>query len=347
MTIIVIVPAYNEAKSIAQTIASVKAQTVQPDRIVVAANNCNDGTEEVARSAGAEVLLAEPNKQKKAGALNLTLEAIVPTLKESDGILIMDADTTLSVDFIEIALTKLVPGVGGVGGSFIGRPTKSILGTLQQMEYYRYRSQVIRFGEKAFVLSGTGTLFSVAALRAVKKARDGNLLPKGDSFYDTVSLTEDSEITLALLTLGYTCTSPAAMTTTTDVMESVGALCTQRDRWFLGALWNIRSYGRKMPWYMRWIYWRQQAGLALTSIMLVMYAGLLIAGGSITFQPIWIIVTLVIIAERLKTIWRMGWKPRILAVLPVEQLYSVLLCAVFVKTVGKCLANNKGSWTPT
>lgn len=349
--IVVIIPAYNEASFIKATIESVLAQTVQPSVIIVAANNCTDETEDVARVAGARVFIAEPNKQKKAGALNLTLNFVMRYLRNNDAVLIMDADTTLSKTFIETALGRLNENVGGVGGAFIGRDSNSTIGTLQRMEYYRYRKDIIRNGERAFVLSGTGTLFSVKALRMVKASRNGKILPKGDDFYDTFSLTEDNEITLALLACGYECISPTQMTTTTDVMESLGSLWNQRDRWYLGALWNLRAYGFRMPWYMKMVYWKQQIGLFVSVMAFFLYVilmyVLILSGGGITWSPFWVSLTAIVIAERVYTVWGMGWKARLYATLLVEQMYSILLCAIFFVALLKCIVGKKGHWVPT
>jgi cellulose synthase/poly-beta-1,6-N-acetylglucosamine synthase-like glycosyltransferase len=348
---VVIIPAYNEAASIQATVESVHAQTVQPSIIIVAANNCTDETEDVARASGAVVFIAEPNKQKKAGALNLTLNFVMRYLRNNDAVLIMDADTTLSETFIETALSRLNENVGGVGGAFIGRDSDSTIGTLQRMEYHRYRKDIIRNGERAFVLSGTGTLFSVKALRTVKASRNGKTLPKGGDFYDTFSLTEDNEITLALLACGYECISPTQMTTTTDVMESLGALWNQRDRWYLGALWNLRAYGLRMPWYMKMVYWKQQIGLFVSVMAFFLYITLMgvliLNGGSISWSPFWISLMVIVVAERVYTVWGMGWKARLYAALLVEQMYSILLCMIFFVALLKCIAGKKGHWVPT
>jgi biofilm PGA synthesis N-glycosyltransferase PgaC len=349
--VIVLIPARNEAASIAATIHSVRTQSVAPTVIVVAANNCSDDTEEVARSSGALVFLAEPNKDKKAGALNLALEYIMEVLTDDDGILVMDADTTLSHNFIETAKTRLNGDVGGVGGAFIGRESTSVIGTCQRMEYHRYRKEIIRNGQRAFVLSGTGTLFSAHALRTVKASRDGKILPKGDSYYDTISLTEDNEMTLAMLACGFQCVSPADMTTTTDVMDTVSALWNQRDRWSLGALWNLRAYGFKMPWHMKYVYWRQQIGLAISVFSFFLYVTLMSVsiaiGGLNLWSPFWLTLTLIVITERAYSVWSMGWKARIFAILPVEQMYSILLCLIFLVALLKCIAGNRGNWIPT
>lgn len=354
--IVVIIPAHQEEATIAQTIESVKAQTQLPTMTIVAVNNCTDRTEDVARENGAYVFKAQPNKQKKAGALNLTLDYVMRYLRNTDAVLVMDADTTLSTDFIRTADARLHGSVGGVGGAFIGRDSESIIGTLQRMEYYRYRRDIVRNGERAFVLSGTGALLSVKALRSVKVARlQGELLPKGVGFYDTDSLTEDNEITLAMLICGFECISPQEMTTTTDVMESVGALWSQRDRWYLGALWNLRNIGWKLPWHMKLIYWRQQIGLLVSVLALFLYVTLMgatiaisvVAHQALTWSPFWLGVTAVVLFERVFFVWKMGWKARLYAGFPVELLYSMLLCIIFFASLLKCLRGNRGQWIPT
>ncbi|MGP9747474.1 glycosyltransferase, partial [Brachybacterium sp. AOP29-B2-41] len=313
-----LIPAYNEAESIGATIASVAAQSLCPVVTIVVANNCTDGTEEVAQEHGALVFLAEPNCDKKAGALNLALDFVMPLLGGEDALLVMDADTTLSQTFIEVADRLLTGTVGGVGGAFIGRPSSTSLGMLQRMEYHRYRREITRRGERAFVLSGTGALLSVDALETIRAARDGDVLPAGAGYYDTHSLTEDNELTLAMLTCGYRCLSPVEMTTTTDVMETAKALWQQRDRWYLGALRNLQAYGWRMPWHMKWVYWRQQFGLVLSVLTIVAHVVLLTLlaslGLPITPSPLWTPLAVFVVLMNMATVWSLGPRARMLAV---------------------------------
>ncbi len=347
--IVVLIPAYNEAGSIAATIDSIAQQSVLPTATVVVANNCTDRTEDVAREHGALVFLAEPNKDKKAGALNMALEFVVPLLDDSDAVLAMDADTTLSETFIEIASERLTGNVGGVGGAFIGRECRSTVGYLQRMEYYRYRREIVQRGERAFVLSGTGALISVEALNAVKSARDGETLPAGTSFYDTFSLTEDNELTFAMLACGYQCLSPVEMTTTTDVMETPSMLWQQRHRWYLGALRNLQAYGSRMPWHMRWVYWRQQAGLALSVLAVaahVLLVAILLGLGTFSLSPWWTGLAACILLANMAMIWRMGRRARILT-LTVEPFYNVFLLLIFCAATFSFLSGRKGEWVHT
>ncbi|GAA3920082.1 hypothetical protein Aau02nite_30430 [Amorphoplanes auranticolor] len=265
----------------------------------------------------------------------------------------MDADTTLSPEFLEVAERNLTSGVGGVGGTFAGRPCASALGYLQRMEFHRYGQVAKRMGERAFVLTGTGTLFSYGALLDVREQRrTATLLPAGRSFYDTHSLTEDNELTFALQTCGYAVRSPVGMWATTDVMETVGKLVGQRERWYLGALRNIAQYGRLMPFHMRWTYWRQQAGLLLSALVAAFYLVALAVSvmllGGVDFRWYWTLPSLILLAERVWSVWAMGPRARLYAALFLpEQLYTLLLTFSYARALVKFVRGDKGAWVAT
>jgi cellulose synthase/poly-beta-1,6-N-acetylglucosamine synthase-like glycosyltransferase len=351
--IVAVVPAYNEGDAIAATIRSLQRQTRRPDHIIVVPNNCTDDTAEAAWAAGAHVMqYPGRNPDKKAGAINFALDQLEPHLSDPSqwAVLIMDADTTLAPDFLAIAERNLISGVGGVGGTFAGRECTSTLGYLQRMEYHRYAQVAKRVAHRAFVLTGTGTLFSYSALLDVRRQRQsGVLLPPGQSFYDTHSLTEDNELTFALQCCGYRVLSPAGMWATTDVMERVPKLVAQRERWYLGALRNIAQYGRQMPFHMRWTYWRQQAGLLLSAVVLVAYlmalAVSLVMLDDLTFRWYWTLPSVILLAERVWSVWAMGWRARLYAAAFVpEQAYTFLLTFIYIKALLKFVRGHKGSW---
>jgi cellulose synthase/poly-beta-1,6-N-acetylglucosamine synthase-like glycosyltransferase len=356
LQIAAIVPAYNEGDAIAATIASLRQQTRQPDLIVVVPNNCTDDTADAARLAGAQVMeYPGRNPDKKAGAINYALDRLEPHLGDpwNWAMLVMDADTTLSPGFLEVAEKHLIAGVGGVGGTFAGRQCRSVLGYLQRMEYHRYGKVAERLNSRAFVLTGTGTLFSYGALLDVRaQRRSGRLLPDGWSFYDTHSLTEDNELTFALQTCGYQVLSPQGMWATTDVMETVPKLVGQRERWYLGAMRNIAQYGRRMPFHMRWVYWRQQAGLLVSALIAAIYLLALTVSlvwmGGVDFAWYWTVPSLVLLAERVWSVWAMGWRARLYAALFVpEQLYTLLLTFIYSKALASFVRGKKGSWSAT
>jgi biofilm PGA synthesis N-glycosyltransferase PgaC len=111
-----------------------------------------------------------------------------------------------------------------------------------------------------FVLTGTASLFRSAALAAVATAR-GSVLPgdRGD-VYDTYSLTEDNELTIALKTLGASMVSPRRCRVRTELMPTWRDLWHQRQRWQRGALENIGMYGLSSATAR---YWAQQFALLI------------------------------------------------------------------------------------
>lgn len=356
-TLVAIIPAYNEADAIAGTIASLHAQTRPPDHIIVVPNNSTDDTAAVAYQAGAYVC-AYPgvNPDRKAGAINYALEQLAVYLPNAwdISVLVMDADTTLSPRFLEVAEQHLTPGVGGVGGTFTGRESATVLGYLQRMEYHRYSQVSKRTGGRAFVLTGTGTLFSYQALLDVQaQRRRGVLLPQGDTVFDTHSLTEDNELTFALQACGYdTLSPPDGMRATTDVMETVAKLAGQRERWYLGAIRNITQYGLLMPLHMRWTYWRQQAGLLISALVAVLYLVALTVSlavfGGVELRWYWMVPTIVLVVERVWSVWFMGWKARLYAAAFIpEQLYTLLLTGIYLRALTQFVRGSKGNWATT
>src|SRR5437899_2040248 len=55
LRVAVLVPAHDEARGIAATLATIAPQLRAGDRVVVVADNCTDDTAEMARAAGADV----------------------------------------------------------------------------------------------------------------------------------------------------------------------------------------------------------------------------------------------------------------------------------------------------
>src|SRR5262249_52129301 len=166
------------------------------------------------------------------------------------------------------------------------------VGMLQRNEYARYARDVARLGGKVLVLTGTATLFSAQTLRHVIRARVAGELPGGPAVYDTHVLTEDNQLTLALLHLGYEAVSPPGCRLTTEVMETWGELYRQRLRWKRGALENLRDYGLTritLP------YWGRQlwtfVGVFVTAAYFSTLALSIVVGHHLELHPLWLAVT--------------------------------------------------------
>jgi cellulose synthase/poly-beta-1,6-N-acetylglucosamine synthase-like glycosyltransferase len=346
----VLVPAHNEAAGIAETLQSLRSQSHRPDRVIVIADNCTDKTEDIALAEGAEVLRTAGNRDKKAGALNFALERILPETGQHDLILVQDADSQLAPDFIERAVSHLRTDdlLGAVGGIFQGAPGSGFVGHLQRNEYARYARDVERLHGKCLVVTGTAALFKAKTLLDVINARLAGTLPPGNGrggVYDTSVLTEDNELSFALLTLGYRIKSPADCTLVTEVMPTWRELWAQRLRWKRGAVENCVQYG--------WTavtrpYWGRQAlsitGVIVTALYVGTIAFALATGNGLHIQPFWLAVTGVFVIERVVTVRHRGWKYMLAAATMYEMVIDLFLQAVHAKAYSDALFKKKKVW---
>jgi cellulose synthase/poly-beta-1,6-N-acetylglucosamine synthase-like glycosyltransferase len=348
VSVLVVIPAHDEAAGIAATIASVRQQSLVPGRITVIADNCSDDTAQIAAAAGASVFTTSNNQHKKAGALNQFLAQELPLLAADDVVLVMDADTRLSGQFVEVCVTllKAHDELGAVGGVFAGAEPIGWLEHCQANEYARYSRDVARHGGRVMVLTGTASAFRASAMREVAAARGERLPGLPGAVYDVASLTEDNEITLALKHLGHRLVSPRRCVVWTELMPTAGDLYRQRLRWYRGAIDNLRAYG--------WTrvtarYWLQQVSLAFSVLVLCLLALLTVVGvatGTLRYSPWWSLVGVGFLVERVVSAWRTGSRAGRLqsALLVPELVYDLLLQATFLRAVSDSIRRADAQW---
>jgi poly-beta-1,6-N-acetyl-D-glucosamine synthase len=337
ISVTALIPARNEEHHIAATLQSLRGQTRPPAAVWVIADNCTDATTEVAKANGAEVYTTVDNRDRKAGGLNQLLARLLPTFGPLDVVLVMDADTVMVEDFLERAEAEFdaSPDLDAVGGVFVGDDSPGLLAQLQRNEYLRYGRDISRRQGRVFVLTGTASVFRADALSAVADAR-GTVLPGiQGQVYDTYSLTEDNELTLALKTLGAGTLSPRGCRVRTELMPTWGDLWRQRQRWQRGALENIGMYGISSATAR---YWTQQFALGYGAIAVAAYLALAalsyIAFGLFIVVIWWLLVGALFAVERTVTVWPGGWRARLLAApLLIELGYAVFLQLVYVKSM--------------
>ncbi len=348
VTVTVLIPAHNEEASLGATIASLFSQSHPPERVIVVADNCTDSTVAIARLHGVEIIKSIENTHKKAGALNQAMSRILPRLGENDVVMVMDADTSLDPGFLAAAVTRLTDdrALMAIGGLFYGDDSPGMLAQFQRNEYIRYGREIERRRGLVFVLTGTASLFRPRALRAVAASR-GHFIPgtTGD-VYDTTSLTEDNELTIALKSLGALMISPGRCTVVTELMPTWRSLWAQRLRWQRGALENLGAYGIT-PQTFR--YWVQQLGIGYGVIALGAYftlmAVMILAQDSWVWFPFWVGLGLLFMAERVVTVWKGGWKARLLgATLFPELLFAAVLNLVYVKGIVDIALGRSAKW---
>jgi len=101
-SVTVLIPAFNEERTIAATVESARLQTYPVEEIIVVDDGSKDRTREIAEKAGAKVISTPQNTGLKAKALNFGLKDV-----KTEIVVMIDADTVLALDAIE----RILPGL--------------------------------------------------------------------------------------------------------------------------------------------------------------------------------------------------------------------------------------------
>jgi len=185
----VIIPAYNEAESIAETIQSLRTQTQAPCEIIVIDDCSTDRTGEVARSQGVTVIRPPENTGSKAGAQNFALEFV-----QTPFVIAIDADTTLADDGIELLHAAFArPTTAAACGFVIPRFVRSVWERGRYVEYlfaFTFYKEVQEYYGKPLISSGCFSMYRTEVLR-----RMGG--------WSTRTLAEDMDLTWSLYQVGH------------------------------------------------------------------------------------------------------------------------------------------------
>lgn len=334
----VLIPAHNEGDRLPACIESLTKQTVQPDRIVVIADNCTDNTALLAASYGCEVYTPTDNTHAKAGGLNQWLCEHLDEMPDDEHIMVVDADGYLDADFIENALTFLDAGYAACGGVFRAEPNGTFVGFCQANEYERYRYLLKHRKGRTLVLTGTATMFTAGLLKEVVEAREAGQIPSSGNIPETVysvnTLVEDLELTLAIKHIGHKVIAPVECSLTTEAMNTWRSLSKQRYRWKLGALQTSWQYG--FTGHTSVFHRLQLLNLAgiIASIIYLSTVALGVIFGGLQIQQIWLIVTLIYVIERTITVKGRGWKAMIVAgLLFPEMVFDITLQSVQLRAI--------------
>jgi poly-beta-1,6-N-acetyl-D-glucosamine synthase len=185
----VVVPAYNEAASIADTILSIQAQTLAAREIIIIDDFSTDDTGEIARSIGATVIRPPSNTGSKAGAQNFALPLV-----NTEFIMAIDADTTLAPDAIEKLMSGLDdPDVAAACGFVIPRHVKTLWERGRYVEYlfaFTFYKPIQDYYKKPLISSGCFSVY-----------RTDVLLEHGG--WNTRTMAEDMDLTWSFYESGH------------------------------------------------------------------------------------------------------------------------------------------------
>jgi peptidoglycan/xylan/chitin deacetylase (PgdA/CDA1 family)/spore germination protein YaaH/GT2 family glycosyltransferase len=232
-TVSVIIPAYNEERVIAASIARVLASDYETLQVIIADDGSRDGTSAVVRAAFGDdprVTLLTLRNGGKAAALNRALQDATGEM-----IIALDADTQFEPETIRrLARWFADPQVGAVAGDARVGNRVNLVTRWQAVEYITAQNlerRALAGFDAMTVVPGAVGAWRRAALDAV-------------GGYPEDTLAEDQDLTIAIQRAGWRVTYDPRAVAWTEAPESFGALSRQRYRWAFGTLqclWKHRA----------------------------------------------------------------------------------------------------------
>ncbi|MEF8799335.1 MAG: glycosyltransferase family 2 protein [Candidatus Bipolaricaulota bacterium] len=228
-SVTVLIPAYDEADFIEETISSLQDQDYPIKKILVVDDSSTDGTSEIARKAGVEVVTTPRNSGTKAQAQNFGLNFV-----DTDLVINVDADTKLEKESVRNLVTVFQDKeVAAASGFVIPRKTRSIWERARLVQYV-FGISFFKEGQNLW----KGMLVASGCFSAFRTD-----LLKGFGGFPDRTIAEDMDVTWEILKVGK------------KVKFVSDALCypvspsdyptykAQVERWYRGFFQNVKSHG--------------------------------------------------------------------------------------------------------
>ncbi len=228
----VIVPAYNEAATVADTIRSLQEQTVPPSEVIVVDDCSTDATAEIASALGVTVVRPPRNTGSKAGAQTFALDLV-----RTDLVMAIDADTTLATDAIESLLPAFEdPEVAAACGLVLPRRVHTIWERGRYIEYllaFGFFKRVQDTYGKPLISSGCFSIYRTAGLRTL-------------GGWSTRTMAEDMDLTWTIYREGGKVRFLPQAVSYPIEPHNLGFLGKQLRRWSHGFVQNVRLHRRSL-----------------------------------------------------------------------------------------------------
>ncbi|MHA1832290.1 MAG: glycosyltransferase [Candidatus Helarchaeota archaeon] len=223
----ILIPAYNEEKTIGDTIKLIKKMKYPKKfEIIVINDGSTDDTGRVAKSFKGIKVIDKPNGGK-ANALNLGLK-----YAKGEIIAVVDADSYPGENSLLNAVPFFVEkNVAAVTTSIFVKSPKNIIERLQRIEYIMivWARKLLECIDSVYVTPGVLSLYRKEALEKVGK-------------FDEKNLTEDIEIAWRLIYNGYKIKMSLNAENATRVPNNIKDWWHQRLRWNVGGLQTCLKY---------------------------------------------------------------------------------------------------------
>jgi len=241
----VLIPAYNEEKNIGKCIQSVLNLDYPKNKleIIIVDDGSTDNTYNVAKRYKVKVYRIE--HRGKHFALNYGLEKC-----RGEYILILDADTLISKEFLRKAIPSFTKGVGAISAAMNIWNDKNVVTLFQKVEYIfasLFKKALNSLDRGSLYIFGAASIYRASLLKKLK--------------FKNVS-TEDFDLAVRIQAQGYK-TIQIDSVAYTKVPESVKLLYKQRIRWYSHALHLFKLY--------RFKFFKSFSSLSLYTLPLTYY----------------------------------------------------------------------------
>jgi cellulose synthase/poly-beta-1,6-N-acetylglucosamine synthase-like glycosyltransferase/peptidoglycan/xylan/chitin deacetylase (PgdA/CDA1 family) len=225
VSVSVLVPAYNEAKVVCQTLHSLLASSHLNLEILLVDDGSTDGTFEVASREFAgepRVSLVSKENGGKSSALNLGI-----AMAKGEIVVVIDADTIFLPDTISRLVAHFSdPKVGAVAGNAKVGNRINLITRWQALEYIVAQNLDRRAFER---------LNCITVVPGAVGAWRRDLLESLGGFHSD-TLAEDADLTIRVIRAGYRVTYEDRAVALTEAPATVAAFVKQRFRWTYGMM---------------------------------------------------------------------------------------------------------------
>jgi 1,2-diacylglycerol 3-beta-glucosyltransferase len=231
---VLMVPAHNEEVLLPQLLENLQALDYPQElyRVHVVADNCVDRTAELGRIGGAVVHeRADAVLRGKGYALEWLLERIWASQEPHDAIVILDADSVVSANFLKVMDTRLARGERVIQAYYAVQQPEGAWSVglravaLMLLHYLRPLGRMVLGGSSG--LKGNGMVFAAEIVRTHRWS---------------AALTEDIEYHMELILAGERVSFAPDAVVWAEMPDSLGAAQSQNERWEKGRMEMIQRF---------------------------------------------------------------------------------------------------------
>lgn len=225
-----LVPAYNEEKTIAETIKALLASTYPIKEVIVINDGSKDNTLKIVKNLQkkySNLKLINKKNTGKADSLNQGIK-----IAKGEIIAVTDADSYPQKDAVEKMIGFFNDNkVGAVTSCVFLKNNKTFFEKIQEIEYIvlAWTRKLLDFIDSVYVTNGPLSMYRAKALKEV-------------GGFDPQSITEDIEVTWHILSKGHKTKMSLGSKVYTTTPNKLKPWWKQRLRWGIGGIDTIIKY---------------------------------------------------------------------------------------------------------